>query len=117
MSIFSTFLKPSIAINMLRANLEKQLNKKVAFFSLVYTASTNTMEFVCDGVRYSFEDNTIKSLIEKTSKSQLKSNQTLDLIVANIDDKNNCDAKLYYSESIKVGNQTIIEKNFVTHKF
>lgn len=117
MSIFSSFIKPSLAIGMLKNNLEKQLKKKIAFFSLVYKADTSTLEFVVDGIRYSFEDNTIKTLIDKTSKSQLKKGQTLDVLVANVDDKNNCDAKLYFTESKKVGNQIILEKNFVTHKF
>ena len=112
-----SFLKPSIAINMLRKNLEKQLNKKVEFFSLVYKANTNSMSFICDGITYNFSDDTIKGLIEKTSRSQLKKNQSLDIIIANVDQNNNCDAKLYYSETKKIGSQIIIEKNFVTHKF
>jgi hypothetical protein len=116
MSLFSSLIKPSLAIGMLRKNLESQLKKKIGFFTFMYNASTSTLEFQVDGVRYNFEDNAIKMLIDKTSKSQLKKNQTLDLLVATIDDKNNCDAKLYFSESIKVGNQTVVEKKFVTHK-
>jgi len=117
MSLFSSFIKPSLAIGMLRSNLQKQLNKKIGFFSLVYTSSTNVLEFVCDGQRYKFDDNNIKNLISKTSKAQLKKNQTLDILIANIDDKNNCDSKIYYSEVIKVGNTLVTEKKFVTYKF
>ena len=113
MSIFSSLIKPSLAVSMLRNNLSKQLNKKIIFFSLVYTASTNILEFICDGQRYKFDDNNIKKLITGTAKNQLKKNQTLDVLVANIDDKNNCDAKLYYTEIVK----GIPQKTFVTYKF
>ena len=113
MGLFSSLIKPSIAINMLRKNLSNQLGKEVKFFSLIYTAQTSTLDFIVDGIRYKFEDAGIRTLIDKTAKSQLQKNQTLDLLVANVDDKNNCDAKLYFTETIN----KIPEKKFVTFKF
>ncbi len=114
MGLFSNFIKPSLAINMLRSVLKKQIGKDVFFFSLVYNSNLSTLEFIVDGKRYNFTDEKIKGLIESTSKARLKKNQTLDHLIANVDDKNNCDAKLYYSEMNSSG---ISVKQFVTFKF
>lgn len=97
------FLTPKPLIKIMRTNLENQFKKPIPFFDVIYIEEKQTLNIVVDGTFYPYIDNKVIALIKTTATKHLKNNQKLDVIAAKIDDKNNIEISLCYSEQTKEG--------------
>jgi hypothetical protein len=97
------FLTPKPLIKLMRNKLEEQFKKPIPFFSVIYIEDKQSLNIVVDGIFYPYIDNNVITLVKSTAKKHLKNNQKLDVISAQVDDKNNVEISLCYSEQTKEG--------------
>jgi hypothetical protein len=96
-----TLINPSKAIAKIRLQIEKQLNKKIGAFNIVYITAKNDLTFFIDGLPYGFADSLITSMITAYTKRYLKKDQILDMVILVISIDNTINAKICYTENNK----------------
>lgn len=90
-------INPSIAINLVRKQLEKQLKKDVPVFDLRYDDAKETLHFIIDNEKYLLDSDKLKSAIQFQVADTLKKNQSLDYVILKIN-KEQITAFIYYTE-------------------
>lgn len=108
MGFLSTLIKPEIAINLIRKQLEKHTGKKIEKFTILFKSNSDTIIFIVDKNEFDYTDNNLRQLILSKVKSYIKKDQTLDFVKIECD--KTIDAYLYYTDEHK-------EKQFINYKF
>jgi hypothetical protein len=101
MSFLSSLISPKLAIGTIRSQLEKNLNKEVPCFDVGFVGAVDKLYFIIEGVRYEFPNSVIKALIKNQAQKYVKKNQTFDACLLSINDKDEINAKIYYTEDGK----------------
>lgn len=100
-------INPSIAVNLLKKQVEKQLNKKIEKFDIVYKSKEDDLYFNIEGTRYVFDSEKIKTAIAYQVNENLEKGQELDYVILKVNGKQ-ITAYIYYSENE--------QKLFIEHK-
>jgi hypothetical protein len=108
MNLLGSILKPELAINMLRKNLETYHGKKVTAFKIFFESTKDEIIFLVEDKSYCMEEKNLKAMVMSKARDVLNKGCTLTAILADCD-QNKIDAKIYYLENN--------EKKFVNYKF
>jgi hypothetical protein len=96
--MFASLISPKPGLILIRKKIEETLKKPVPVFSLMYITKTDKLQFIIEKECFLYESDMLKSVVNMTAKKQLKKGQIMDVIQININEKNEIDAKLYFTE-------------------
>jgi len=81
MSLFGNLVNPSIALNLIRKQLEKNTGLHIHNYDILYVREPESLIFLIKGDKYTLEDSkTITNLIKGAIKAKMKKGQIVDLI-------------------------------------
>ena len=81
MSLFGNLVNPSIALNLIRKQLEKNTGLHIHSYDILYVREPESLIFLIKDDKYTLEDSkTITSLIKGAIKTKMKKSQVVDLI-------------------------------------
>ncbi|MFA5297634.1 MAG: hypothetical protein WC389_05435 [Lutibacter sp.] len=100
----TSFINPGIAVDMIKKQIKKQLNKEIENFEIFYLAEKDKMYFIIEiepgkKENFLFPNDTIKALIEIQAKTSLKKNQQLTAVRMEVNKDNNIVAYIYLIEN------------------
>ncbi len=104
----TSMINPSIGLTMVRKQLEKQLKKKVPNFDIMFIESKNKLQFNIEGIFYDFANENLKKILKSELAKQQKNAQSIDVVIASVDQSNTILVKLYITENG--------EKKIITYK-
>lgn len=95
MNFLSKLISPAVGLNILKKEIEKQLNKKINAFSMFYIYKKDKLLFLVEKKEYTFDADSIKTVI-KSYATHLRSE--FDAVQIN-HSSNSTDIILYYTET------------------
>jgi hypothetical protein len=99
MNLLSNLINPKIALNLIRAKIEKSIKKTVNDFSIVYNKNKNDLQFVIDNEVFTLEQSdSIIKIIKNTLKNKVKKGQEIDLIKIDVK-SDTISGTLYFTEN------------------
>lgn len=96
--VFKSFINPSLALGIVRGQLEKQLNKKIPYFDLIYISEKDKLQFIVDGLFYDFLNESLKTLVKHELAKHIKKNQHLDIVKIAVDKDDKIKAQIFFTE-------------------
>jgi hypothetical protein len=101
MSFLSNLISPKLGVKLIRAQLEKQFNVKIAVFDIIFVVATNRMSVVINSTFYPFAADQLKDIILKYGKKHLKAFQQMDVVSMQVTEQDEVNIVLCYTEGIE----------------
>ena len=109
MSFLSSLIKPEIAINMIRKQLEKHSGKKVEKFSVMFFSEKDELQFFLPEQQFFLKEKMLRQLILSKVNDLFKEGECLEMVKIDCE-KNTIIANVYYRDKENV-------KKYITYTF
>jgi hypothetical protein len=98
MNILGSLIKPELAINMIRKQLETVHGKKVTSFDIFFSVDAENIIFIVEGENYEMSEKNLREIILKKGKEVIKKGSILKAILAHCENKK-IEAKVFFDEN------------------